>query len=164
MLLVIDNLKLNAAVRSMHQFLPVARAIFPRPPCDDAVEAVTVFLYTGLAREIFGRRFARRLRLRLRALYKFAEPAEIERRVHRIESRLAAATSTLNSRRPRIPPHLRSAAHVTGIIRAILAEGRPEDDDRDIARMTYPRFENAVHRIKKHLHGIKQQPRFVMRS
>lgn len=157
--LLVDKLKLKAAAGSLHQFLPAVRGVYPRPPADDATEAATVFLYVGLAREIFGRRFAHHLRLHLRPRYKFAIPTEIELRVLRIENRLEALTREAE---PSMADD--SAAHVTTVIRALLAEACPEFDDPRHVRAIYPRFEEAVRRIKNHLLGIKRQPRFVMKS
>jgi len=62
------------------------------------------------------------------------------------------------------PPHVQSAAHVTSVIRALLAEACPESDSREQVKAIFPRFEEAVRRIKNHLLGIKRQPRFVMKS
>ncbi len=53
--LFVNKLKLTAASRSMHQFLPVVRGIFPEPPTNDAVEATTAFLYGRLAEDVFTR-------------------------------------------------------------------------------------------------------------
>jgi len=161
---LINKLKLKAAVGSMHQFLPVVRSIYPRIPPDEATEAATVFLYAGLALEIFGRRFADRLRLHLRPRYKFAISTEIERRVLRIENRLEALKREADKYSAESSPHARSAAQVTSVIRALLAEACPESDEPEQVRAIYPRFEDAVRRIKKHLLGIKRQTRFVMKS
>lgn len=162
--LLINKLKLKAAAGSMHQFLPIVRTIYPRVPPDEATEAATVFLYAGLAREIFGRRFAQHLREHLRPRFKFAMAVEIDLRVLRIENRLEALKREMEKYEAESPPHVQSAAHVTSVIRALLGEACPESDDHEQVKAIFPRFENAVRRIKNHLLGIKRQPRFVMRS
>ena len=161
---LIDKLKLKAAAGSMHQFLPVVRSMYPGIPPDEAIEAATVFLYAGLAREVFGRRFAHHLRLRLRPRYKFAIPTEIELRVLRIQNRLEAMKRDAEKYSGEASPHAQSTAHVTSVIRALLAEACPESDDPAQVRAIFPRFEKAVRRIKDHLLGIKRQTRFVMKS
>jgi hypothetical protein len=162
--LLIDNLKLKAAVGSMHQFLPVVRAMYPRSPSDEATEAATVFLYAGVAREIFGRRFAHHLRLQLRPRYKFAIPTEIELRVLRIENRLEALRQGVQKHLADASLYEQSTAHATNVIRALLAEACPEYAAPEQVRAVFPRFEDVVRRIKNHLMGIKRQTRFVMKS
>ena len=66
MALFIDPLKLKAASRSMQQFCPPVRSLFPGPVHDVVVESATVFLYVMVARQVFGRRFTKELRETLR--------------------------------------------------------------------------------------------------
>ena len=162
--LLIDKLKLKAAAGSMHQFLHVVRSMYPGIPPDEAIEAATVFLYAGLAREVFGKRFAHHLRQHLQLRFKFAMAVEIDLRVLRIENRLEALKREMERRGAESPPHVQSAAHVTSVIRALLAEACPESDSHEQVKAIFPRFEEAVRRIKNHLLGIKRQPRFVMKS
>jgi hypothetical protein len=164
MSLLIDKLKLKAAAGSMHQFLPVVRAMYPRIPPDEATEAATVFLYAGLAREVFGRRFAHHLRMELRPRYKFAMAVEVDLRILRIENRLEALKREAEKSIAGTSSHAQSTAHVTSVIRALLGEACPESDDHEHVRAIFPRFEDVVRRIKNHLLGIKRQARFVMKS
>lgn len=146
----------------MHQFVPAVRGLFPEPPPDDVVEAATAYLYRSLAGEVFGARFARRLRQAAANRYKFADARTIDRRVERIatqrEAFLDAAEDDASDHDAGFASSVRSA------IRSILAEGDAAFEDQDLVKGLFPRFEDIARRIKTHLEGIRQQSRWVMRN
>lgn len=155
----IDGVKLKAAAGSMQQFYATIRAVFPDSPDDGTVEAATSFIYVLVATDVFDRRFAGRLRRRLATQYKFASPVVIEESVRRIE-RFNELFHRASEDAPDDPEGF--AEHVRCIICAILAEAGFAQDE-EVVRACFPRFENAVRRIKTHLSGIKKQNHFVMK-
>jgi hypothetical protein len=160
----VDKLKLNAAARSMHQFCPIVRAIYPEPPTNEAVEAATVYLYMGLAHEIFGKRFTAQLRESVRNHYKYAEPIEVDLRVMRMEQRVELLKRGLRSQKNGNSNFVEFTQHVHNVIRALLTEAGDGFDNPQVVKLIFPRFEEAVRRIKNHLLGIKHQSRYVMRN
>jgi hypothetical protein len=162
----VDKLKLNAAARSMHQFCPIVRTIYPDPPSNEAVEAATVYLYAGLAQEIFGKRFTIRLREEIRNHYKYAEPIEVDLRVIRMEQRVELLRREARTQRNGNgnSQYVEFTQHVHNVIRALLSEAGDGFDNPQVVKLIFPRFEEAVRRIKTHLLGIKHQSRYVMRN
>jgi len=163
MSLFLNKLKLNAAVHSMHQFCAIVRLVFPVGVDDGFVEAATVFLYRRLAEGVFGRRFTNKLMSMLDRQYKFATPVEVDGHLYKIarhieifEKQTVAAT-TVDSGQAEF------TRHVTVVVKALLAEAGFDPDDAELVRQVFPRFEDAVRRIKKHLTGIKQQSHFVLK-
>lgn len=164
MALIVNRVKLSAAAGSMHQFCSTVRNIFPTPPSDEVVEAATVFLYLQVAREVFGGRFATRLRAALRPIYKFASAPIIDSCVVRIERELedrhamTARTASLHM------PGDAFARSVANAIRSlIVSAGLAAEPDEETLRASYPRFEEAVRSVKRHLQGIHDQSGFILR-
>lgn len=161
MALLISKRKLAAAAGSMHQFCPIVRSVFRVNPEDQVVEAATVFLYSRVAHDVFGTRFALRLQERLRARYKTGSAVEIEKMLHRIACRFEEHRRISSIKTPLNCPHSEFTEHVRSVIRSLLAEaGLP--DDPDFVRDAFPRFEAAVQRLKAHLEGIKRQNQYLM--
>jgi hypothetical protein len=148
----------------MHQFCPIVRAIYPDPPTNEAVEAATVYLYTGLAQEIFGKRFTARLRESIRDHYKYAAPVEVDLRVMRMDQRVELLRREARSHRNGNSNYVEFTQHVHNVIRAMLTEAGDGFDNPQVVKLIFPRFEEAVRRIKTHLLGIKHQSRYVMRN
>ncbi|MFK7959518.1 MAG: hypothetical protein AB8G96_03260 [Phycisphaerales bacterium] len=161
--LFINGHRLKAAAFSLHQFCGAVRTIFPDLVDDRVVEAVTAFLYLRVAEETFGRRFAAALRSRARETYKFSDWSEIESRIARIEHNIEAFDATSAELDPALMAEEEFTRHVRSVIRSILLEANNPWQDTNIVRHTFPRFENAVVRIQKHLEGIKGQSTFLMR-
>jgi len=160
--LFIDRLKLKAATKSMHQFCGAVRSFLPERTDDAVVETATFYLYIKIAREVFGRRFARALRWRLRDTAKFASPEEIERRAFRIERQAEklrkAADSSPNAR----SPEARFQNYVSSVIESLLSQA-DSASDREARRNCFTSFEEAARKIKTHLVGIRNQPRIMMK-
>jgi hypothetical protein len=157
----VDKLKVNAAAASMHQFLPAVRTIYPLPPNDAAVEAAAVFLYTNVAYDVFGNRFVARMRELLRERYKFSSALEIDLLVQRIDARYQAlmrSNGQVGSNGYDAYTH-----HVHCAIRALLIETAGHRDDPEQVKWIFPRFEEAVRRLKAHLTGIRHQTGYVMK-
>ncbi len=161
--LFINRLKLNAAARSMHQFCPVVRGIFPQPPADEVVEATTVFLYTRVARDVFGPRFASRLSEHLLQDLKFTTPLDVQTRCARIGHALGYYEQAESDACTDHSDQETFTQHVRSCIRALLAEGGFGSDDAAIVKLLFPRFEEAVRRLRDHLLGIREQSKFVMK-
>ena len=162
MTLFVDKLKVRAAASSMHQFCSVLRAVIPVDADECMVEAATVFLYDHIARELFGRRFAKRMRALLRDRYRCGTPIEVDARVWKInryfEEFEAAELRGCHDDQQAFTAHVRS------VIRAFLAEAGMTSDNPALVKEMFPRFENAVRTLKQHLIGIKQQSHFVMQK
>ena len=158
---LIDKVKLKAASSSMQQFYATVRAVYPEAPDDAAVEAATAFLYVRLVNDVFDRRFAGKLRRRLPNHYKFASPVKIHESAGRIGRFNEVFLRKLQESGTPAPTQF--AEHVRCLIRALLAEAGFPHDDEQLIREAFPRFENAVRRIKTHLTGIKKQNHFIMK-
>lgn len=158
-----SNRKLNAAIRSMPQFIPVVRGVFLTRVEDDLVEAATSFLYIRAAEDTFGRRFSDRMRESLREHYQYADPDWIDERRKRIEQHQAEffEDELEAAGRPRDGQE-RFTAFVQSVIRALLTEGAL-DAGPEMVRETFDGFERAARRIAEHLHGIKRQHSYVMK-
>lgn len=162
--LSIRNLKLHAAARSMHQFCPLVRAIFPERTADSVIEAVTVYLYVKVSSDIFGRSFAQRLRQRINKLLKYSSPGELDEHIGRIilkSQTLESAANTVGPYRP--TAEVKFLNHVTSVLQSMFIEADAGELDSAADRNAFSRFEHAVRRIKEHLTGIKRQHRFVMK-
>jgi len=162
--LLVNERKLKAAALSMHQFCQEVRCIFPGDVDDRVIEAATAYLYVSLARDLFGHRFAIRLQKRLRGGLKYSTPAEVEGHVARIarhsESLEKAAASQSTDR----TPDEVCRAHTEAVIEAMLADAGFKDVAADEGKKAYIKFEAAIHVIRKHLVGIKEQNYFLMKS
>jgi len=156
-----DKKKVRAAARSMHQFCPVVRLIFPDDPENEVVEATTVFLYEQLARRVFGKRFVQAMRAEWGGQFKFGTASEMAMRVARI-ARLAGDFEKIAVQNGDQSSGCEFTEHVRGVIRSVLAEAGYRADDGELVRQVFPRFDQAVRRIKTHLNGIKQQNHFIM--
>lgn len=160
MTLFVDNLKVRAAASSMHQFCSVIRTVIPVEADEALVEAATVFLYDRIAREIFGRRFAKKMRHLLRDTYRCGTPIDVEARVWKID-RYFEEFEAIELRDCQGDQQA-FTAHVRSVIRAFLAEAGVTSDNPALVKEMFPRFENAVRTLKQHLSGIKGQSHFVM--
>jgi hypothetical protein len=136
--LFIDPLKLKAAARSMQQFCPAVRNVFPGPVRDVVVEASTVFLYVLVCHQVFGKRFTRELR-------GFVAAYE--------QSLAQYATDKDHEFRERI----------RGLITVMFTEAGYPANDPQIVSDAFTPFETAMRAIKTHLTGIKQQNHFVLK-
>lgn len=163
MSMFVNGHKLKAAAGSMHQFCGAVRTVFPDLVDDRVVEAVTSFLYCRLAEEVFGRRFSVALRARCRELYKFSDWTEVESRISRIEHNIAAFDTHSAELDPALMAEEEFTRHVRSVIRALLLEADNPWQDTNVVRHTFPRFENTVRRIKKHLEGLRSQSNFLIR-
>ena len=163
MALFIDRRKLNAATRSMDQFLPVVRSIFQGKADDETVEAATVFLYAQLAQSVFGNRFANVLRRGLLNRSKFMRPTDLRARLRRFERDVAAFEQAAGAVALSRSPESKFENYVKSVVQALLHETGARSDDMDLLKETFTRFEEAVREIKRHLVGLKQQNFFVMR-
>ena len=161
--LLVNQLKLKAAIRSMHQFCPIVRTIFPDLVDDRVVEATVSLLYQRIADDVYGRRFAVALEAGLRDVYKFSGWIDVEDRIARIVHNISIFETHTQSLDPSLDVSEDFTRHVRSVIRAILLEAHGPWDDTNVVRHTYPRFENAARRIKAHLEGIRKQPKFVMK-
>ncbi len=160
----INNKKLKATALSMHQYCSPVRMMFSQLPEDAVTEAITVYLYTGLAREVFGPRFSDKLRSLLRRLYKFGEPTDIDARVARLsrqsEDYQMAAGADNKSR----SPEQIYIDHIQAMIKSFLAEAGQRYEDPLLIKEMFPRLDETIKRIREHLAGIQSQNRFLMRS
>lgn len=155
--------KLTAATGSMHQFCGAVRTVFPDLVDDRVVEAVTSFLYVRVAEEVFGKRFASALRAKVRDIYKFSDWTEVESRIARIEQNIDAFATHSATLDPALMAEEEFTRHIRSVIRALLLEAGSPWEDSNAVRHTFPRFENAVRRIKKHLEGIRSQSNFLIK-
>jgi hypothetical protein len=153
-------MKVRAAANSMHQFLPVLRNVVPATADEAMVEAATVFLYERITQEVFGKRFASRMRTLVRDRYKFGTPIEVDSRVWKItryfEEFEAAEKSGIHNDQEAFTVHVRA------VIRAFLAESGLDPSNEGLVKEIFPRFEAAARTLKRHLSGIRQQSHFVM--
>ena len=160
--LLVNDRKLKAAMRSMHQFCQDVREIFPGEVDDRVVESATVYLYVSLARDLFGPRFAARLLKKLRGLLKYATPAEVDGRVARIEKHSEALDRSLANRNQGADELCRT--HVASVMEAMLSDAGFQGDDPVVTKRAFARFERAISDIRKHLLGIKEQNVFVLKT
>ncbi|MEM7227652.1 MAG: hypothetical protein AAF432_02450 [Planctomycetota bacterium] len=159
--LLLDKRKVRAAARSMHQFCPIVRLLFPEDADSEVVEASTVFLYEQLAQTVFGKRFVQAMRAEWSGTFKFATATETAMRVARI-NRLAGDFTKIAQEEQGSRTAGDFTDHVRGVIRSLLSEAGYRNDDPELIRETFPRFDHAVRRIKSHLTGIKEQNHFIM--
>lgn len=160
--LLVDERKVKAAARSMHQFCPRVRSIFGRDVEDPVLETATLYLYVKVAREVFGRRFCDCLCGQLRSLLRSADEREAEQRVTRMAETAEAFRRVEEQMQPNASDEETFRILVRSAIRSMFAEdGRPGPDDEQL-RDSFAQFEDAARRIKEHLTGIKRQNRFVM--
>jgi hypothetical protein len=161
--ILISKPKLNAAARSMHQFCAVVRSIFICPVADEVVEAATVFLYEHVAREVFGKRFAAEIRREARLHYRAGAPMAIETRVERLGRHTEVFRRRAENAASAGSAHDEYTRHVQTVICALLVEAGAPHDDPELIKGTFPKFEDAIRRLKAHLVGIKRQSRYIMR-
>jgi len=140
--------------------------LFGRGSSDDQPSAEVQAWITvagAIAREVFGRRFATYLRAALRQSFKFASVPVIESLVARIECEIALRDSVAHSAAHRSKNEV-IAQHILDAIQSLFVTAGPDMPcDPETLRNAYPRFEEGVRRIKQHLNGIHNQPKFVMR-
>lgn len=161
--LFIDELKLRAAAGSLQQFLPVVRSIFPDEVDDVTLEAATVYLYIGVTREVFGRRFSDFLRRDLRARLRFASATEIGLRAGHLHTRVKELADEVVEE---LPPDWRNDSyrtHALAVIGALLESSQAVTDDPKTIQSCFAAYERSVGSIRDHLLGIKTQNHFVMR-
>ncbi len=159
----IDKRKLTAAAGSTDQFLSVVRTIFGGDVDDQAVEAITIYVYSQLAQQIFGKRFATLLRRMLVCRPKFTTPTELTARLARIERRVAHFERAAREISPARTTQGKFENHIRSVVQSMLLEAGFRCDDAELVRETFQRFEEAVREIQRHLLGIKQQNYFVLR-
>jgi len=159
--LKINMCKVNAAARSLHQFLPAVRSIYGQEVEPAVLEAATVYLYVRVAREVFGLRFSDRLCGQVRMLLRHLTEEQARERVARLSTRAEAHFAC------ELAIHGGSAeeqfrSHVRSAIKSMLEEAGQRSDDEGRVSSGFAPFEEAARRIKIHLTGIKRQNRFVM--
>ena len=159
----VDKRKLTAAAGSMDQFLPVVRTIFGGDADDRAVEAITIYLYSQMAQQIFTKRFGTLVRRQLVYRLKFNTPTEVRARLARIDRRVTDFERAGRAVSPARTTQGRFENHVKSVVQSMLLEAGFPCDDAELVRETFSRFEEAVREIRRHLLGIKQQNYFVMR-
>ncbi len=162
--LFINDRKLKAAASSMHQFCQEVRTIFPGQADDRVVEAATAYLYAQLAHDLFGARFARKLSRKLRANLKYSTLAELEGRMAGIGRQVAAMEQTVSSAATGKSPEEIVRLHVSCTIEAMLTSAGFSGNDPEVGRKVYPRFEEVIRNMRKHLLGIREQNYFLMKS
>lgn len=161
---LLDQRKMKATARSMHQFCGNVRAIFPSEVKNEVVETATVFLYVKICREVFGRRFADRICKQLRENLKYSTVHEVNTALARICKESNGYELAAAEMQPALSPQEQFQIHVTSVVRAMLLEGgflTAENENALLARAFRP-FDNAVRAIKTHLLGIKRQNHFIM--
>lgn len=159
--LLSNERKVKAAACSMHQFCQDVRDIYPGDVDDRVVEAATVYIYQSLARDLFGHRFAAKLRRKLAAMLKYATPAEVEGRLARIEKHSEALEKAMAANLQ--TPEELCRAHTASVMEAMLSDAGFSSGDDQAATKSFGRFEAAIHVIRKHLIGIKEQNVFLMK-
>ena len=129
---------------------------------DSAVEAVTMFLYVRMAREVFGQRFVKSMWLQVQELLKYASPQDVKARVESIARRLCEYEhSTLGDL---IPGAATAYQHqVRCALRAVLAECTLPANDADLLHTLFMPFVDVMDRIRTHLQGIKGQNTYLLR-
>ncbi len=162
--LFINDRKLKAAASSMHQFCQEVRCIFPGQADDRVVEAATAYLYVQLAHDLFGVRFARKLSRKLRANLKYVTPAELEGRVAGIGRYVMAMEESVSSVASGKTPEEICRLHVSCTVEALLTSAGYNGNDQEVGRKAYPRFEEVIRNMRKHLLGIREQNYFLMKS
>ncbi len=160
--LLVDQRKVKAAARSMHQFCPRVVNIFSRDVEQPVLETATLYLYIKIAREVFGRKFCDNLCGQLRALLRSVDEHEAALRVARMVETAEAFRRVEQQLQPDAIDDERFRMLVRSAIRSMFAEaGLPGPDDEQL-RDSFAQFEDTARRIKEHLTGIKRQNRFVM--
>lgn len=164
MKLLLDNRKVRATARSMHQFCGYVRNIFPTEVANEVVETATIYLYVKVCREVFGKRFSDRIGRMMRDNLKYCTVAEVNRGLARICREADGYEQAAAEMQPDMSTQEQFQAHVTGVVRAMLREGGVldgENEDAVLARAFKP-FDAAVRAIKTHMLGIKRQNHFIM--
>lgn len=159
---MVNDRKLKAAIGSMHQLCQSVRAIFPGDVDDRVVEAVTLYLYTSLARDLFGPRFAAKLHKRLSVRLKYATAAEVEGHLARITKQSEAIQQAEESVSEDRSPEEMCRAHSSAVIASMLDDAGFNGRDPETHKKAYIKFDEAILEIRKHLIGIKEQNYFVM--
>jgi hypothetical protein len=161
MFLFVDPLKLKAAARSMPQFRPVVRTLFPGPVHDVVVEAATIYLYLTVCRQVFSRRFTTELSRFLVRNVRCGRPGEVAARVKRLAKEANSVEHSLGRFATSKDQEFRD--RIRGMILSLFAEGGYPDNDPELVRTAFEPFEQVVRRIKVHLSGIKEQNHFVLK-
>lgn len=159
---MVNQCKVKAAARSMHQFLPAVRSIFGQDVDAVALETATVFLYVRVAKEVFGRRFSDRLCGQLSALLRYISESEARVRISRLSTTAEAYLAFEQASHPDAPADEQFRFHVRSAIKSMFDEAGLRSDDDARVRDGFAAFEDAARRIKTHMLGIKRQNRFVM--
>jgi hypothetical protein len=128
------------------------------------VEAATVYLYTSLARDLFGPRFSSRLQKRLQGNLKYSTPAEVEGHLARINRQSESLEKAAAAKAAERTAEELCRAHTEAVIEAMLANAGIQNYDPTEAKKAYMKFEEAIHVIRKHLVGIKDQNHFLMKN
>jgi hypothetical protein len=162
MITLFTSVKLQAASKSMHQFCNVVRSIYPCETRDDIVEAATGFLYLSVAGDVFGKRFRQRLRSVIRHRLKYITPEDFVARIDRISMQAEAFRISEFSAHAPIDDRAGYQIAVNGAIRSLLIEAGMQYDDAEVMRACFPRFEHAAARMQSHLHGIRNQNRWLI--
>ncbi len=164
MRLMLDNRKVKATARSMHQFCGNVRAIFPGEVANEIIETATIYLYVKVCREVFGRRFSDRSGKMMRDNLKYCTVSEVNRALARICREADGYEQGAAEMQPDMTTQEQFQVHVTGVVRAMLKEAGALDtgnEDAMLARAFKP-FDAAVRAIKTHMLGIKRQNHFIM--
>lgn len=162
--MLINEKKLKAAIGSMHQFCHPVREIFPGDVDDCVVESATLYLYTSLARDLFGPRFAGKLQKKLYERLKYTTRAEIQGHIARITKTSDALEKAEHTTSHDHSPEEVVRAHVTSTIEAMLADAGFSYDDAEVIKKAYDRFERAIKIIRQHLIGIREQNVYLMKN
>lgn len=156
------NRRVTAAAHSMHQFCQTIRNMVRSDLDDAAVEAVTMFLYVRIAREVFGQRFVKSMWTQLKGLLKYSSATDAKARVEGIARRLCEYEHSVVGD---LIPGAATAYqhHVRCTLRAILAECNLAANDAELLQTLFMPFVDAMNRIQAHLEGIKGQNHFLLR-
>jgi hypothetical protein len=161
---VLSGRRLDAAATSMSQFYPKVRTLFRCAVDDATVEAITLFLYLGVGREVFGRRVADRLAERAHGHLKYQTPEEAMVRVTQIAALVGAFDQAPDPLLGEGAPETVYEHHVRSIIRSLLVSAGQSTDDPDLIRDTFAPLEQEMEGLRAHLRGIKRQHYVLFKS
>ena len=158
-----DDRKVKAAARSMHQFLPEMRGLFPEAVQDWVVEASLVFMYRRMCHEVYGHRFVERWDGHVHDLYKYATAPEVNAQILKVAKLAESYEGVDDTLLPDDAVVTDYEHRIRCMIRAIFNGAGCPGDDPEIIRSSFAPVESLMKKIASHLAGIKKQNPFVMR-